>query len=187
MSIPALNIYILSDNHFLHGKIIEHCNRPFKDQNDQDTRMKTLWNATVREQDMVIHLGDLSFTAGSSELIKQRLKELNGRIILVRGNHDRKSTMWYLTNGIDFICDRFVWEYNNKRMLFVHNPAHVSPDEYKKYQYVLHGHCHGNVPFITKRDDCTFINLSVEHLKYTPLSLLTLLNRLTQGYYEQKR
>lgn len=184
---PHFNMFAISDNHFLHENIIKYCSRPFKTRDDMDERMKKNWNATVKEGDVVIHLGDLIFTAGSAEVIKTRIAELNGRIILVKGNHDRKGNIWYLNNGIDFVCDRFVWDYNGKRILFVHNPAHVSPEDILKYHYILHGHQHNNTPFITKVGKCTFVNLSVEHIKYTPIPLVTLLNRLGQGYYNNKK
>lgn len=193
MSKPAFNILALGDNHFLHGKIIEYCERPFANAEEQDAKMIALWNATVRPGDMVIHLGDIIFTAGMADRIKEIISKLNGRKILVRGNHDKKGNLWYLSNGFDFVCDRFSWDYNGKRILFVHNPAHVSNDELHRYDYVLHGHCHNNVPFLTKkritgddkREFTTFVNMSVEHIKYTPMPLIPLLNRLSQGYYEK--
>lgn len=186
MSKPEFNIYTLSDNHWLHTNIIKYCNRPFQSVEEQDEKMLTLWNATIRPQDMVIHLGDIIFTAGSSEKVKEVLSKLNGRKILVNGNHDKKSYNWYMTNGFDFVCDRFSWDFNRKRILFVHNPAHVSQDELLKYNFVICGHSHNNVPFVTHDGTCTFVNVSVEHLDYKPMSLIPLLNRLSQGFYEKR-
>lgn len=47
------------------------------------------WNATVQEKDLVIHLGDFALHKESDQ-VGEICKQLKGRKILVRGNHDRK-------------------------------------------------------------------------------------------------
>jgi calcineurin-like phosphoesterase family protein len=196
MSKPTFNIFAISDPHIHHEKIIELCHRPFLNIEDQDTRLTSSWNCTIRPEDLVIILGDFVWTKGGSDLIKEAIKKLNGRKILVKGNHDKKGNIWYLENGLDFICDRFVWDYNGKRILFVHDPSHATADDIDRYEYILHGHCHNNVPFLRKKPkhkedwekskECIFVNLSVENTKYRPMALIPLLNRLSQGYYEKR-
>ena len=189
------NIYGLSDSHFLHDNILKFTYdkektlllRPeFASIEDMDNKMRSLWNHTIRPEDIVIHIGDLVWTKGSSERIKELIKSLNGRKILVRGNHDRKSYSWYLSNGIDFVCDRFHWDYNGKRILFVHNPDHCDSSEYSRYDIILFGHVHRNRPFISHMDNTYFVNMSVEQIKYRPMALLPLFNRILQGYYKEK-
>lgn len=186
------NIYGLSDSHFLHENILgfeyipgEKLRPEFANIEDMNNKMRSLWNHTVRPEDMVIHFGDLVWTAGNSENIKTLIKSLNGRKILVRGNHDKKSYSWYLSNGIDFVSDRFSWDYNGKRILFIHNPDHITPDEYSRYNIICHGHVHRNRPFISRRELSYIVNMSVEMIKYRPMSLLPLFNRITQGYYDK--
>lgn len=183
---PVFNIYVISDTHFGHENVRVLANRPFETLEEMDKKIRENWNRTVREQDIVIVLGDMVWTKGSSEKMKQYLQELNGRIILVVGNHDNKSTSWYLANGLDFVCDRFVWEFNGKKILFLHDPENVSEEERNKYQYVIHGHRHQNGPFIKEINKCILVNVSVEQIKYIPLNLITLLSRLTQGFYASK-
>ena len=48
-----------------------------------------IWNSTVQKNDLVYHLGDLSFATKYSE-ISDFVSRLNGRIILLKGNHDRE-------------------------------------------------------------------------------------------------
>ena len=187
------NIYGLSDSHFLHENILKFTYdqaktqllRPeFSSLEDMDNKMRSLWNHTIRPEDLVIHVGDFVWTKGSSERIKEVIKSLNGRKILIRGNHDKKSYSWYLSNGIDFVCDKFSWDYNGKRVLFVHNPDHITADEYSRYDIVVHGHVHRNLPFIRRVGNTTCVNMSVEMLKYRPMALLPLFNRIFQGYYK---
>lgn len=126
----------------------------------------------IRYNDLVwcIHTNNNNFFA-----------ELNGKTF-VTGN----SYNWYLTHGFDFVCDQFAWDYNKKKILFVHNPNHVRMPDLNTYHYVIHGHQHNSTPFIQKKRGCIFVNVSVEHIDYTPLNLITLLNRLKQGYYDDK-
>ena len=181
---PEINIFLISDNHFNHWNINKYCNRGFNSLAEMNTTMIKKWNNIVRQKDIVIIVGDLVFTKGDSNEIKNIIKVLNGRKILVKGNHDRKSNLFYLTNGIDFICEKFEWNFNNKKILFIHNPHLIDPIEFVKYKYIIHGHQHNAVPFIQKKQKCICVNVSTEHINYTPLNLITLLNKLKQGYHE---
>ena len=96
------SIYVISDTHFGHKNIIEYCNRPFKSVEEMDLHMITQWNKTVTDNDIIIHLGDFAF--GTSEEIRNYASQLNGKKILVQGNHDRK--------GVGFFegCGFTVWK-----------------------------------------------------------------------------
>lgn len=183
---PTINIYVIADNHFNHWNINRYCSRGFKDLKDMNSTMIKRWNKIVRPEDLVIHLGDLVFTKGSSEEIKKVINSLNGRKILIKGNHDRKSYSYYLTNGIDFVCERMIWEFNKKKVLFIHSPHEITYNDYRTCKYIIHGHSHNKGLFIHKRKQCRIVNVSVENINYTPMSLITLLNKLQQGYYDGK-
>lgn len=54
--------------------------------------------------DTVIHLGDVAI--GKLDMVEAQIRALNGKKILVRGNHDRaKSNPWWMDHGFDFSCD----------------------------------------------------------------------------------
>ena len=183
---PEFNVYVISDTHFNHFNIINLCHRPYKSGEEMNDKMINSWNAIVRPQDVIIHLGDLIFTKGASEEIKKIIKRLNGRKILVAGNHDRKSYSFYMSAGIEFICESFRWFYNDKQIMFIHSPHDIDPSILKKVDYIIHGHSHQNSPFISKVKKTTFINVSVEQIQYKPILLITLFNRVKQGYYDKK-
>ncbi len=84
----AKHLFFTSDTHFDHANIIRYCNRPWNTVEEMNEGLVERWNAKVGPDDTVFHLGDFCF-AGSAEWKKWRNK-LNGHIILVRGNHDRK-------------------------------------------------------------------------------------------------
>ena len=80
-------IFFTSDTHFGHTNIIKYCNRPFVDKEEMNKVLIENWNSVVKPEDTVYHLGDVSFM--KQEESYKILKQLNGRKILIRGNHDK--------------------------------------------------------------------------------------------------
>jgi len=81
---PNQNVWFTSDSHFGHANIVKYCSRPFKNVNNMDHCLINNWNSVVKDNDLVIHLGDFSFQSGNY------LPHLKGNILLVKGNHDNK-------------------------------------------------------------------------------------------------
>jgi len=86
-TIMAPTIWFTGDHHFGHTNILRHSKRPFASVEEMNETLVARWNSVVGPQDVVYHLGDI-FWMPSSEARKLRSR-LNGRICLVRGNHDR--------------------------------------------------------------------------------------------------
>lgn len=80
-------IWITSDTHFGHDNIIKFSNRPFKDVNDMNESLIKSWNESVGVDDDVYHLGDFSLT--TPKKTKDILDRLNGKIHLIKGNHEK--------------------------------------------------------------------------------------------------
>lgn len=79
--------YAISDTHVNHKNILDFCKetRPFKNTEEMhDTFIKD-WNKRITNDDTVWHLGDFIFGSDFSILDK-----LNGKINLIKGNHDEK-------------------------------------------------------------------------------------------------
>ena len=93
-----MRIFIISDTHFDHAKIIKYCNRPFSDVNKMNDEIINRWNDVVKNEDIVYHLGDLFL--GSKFDLKSIISKLNGNIYLIKGNHDRLTTKSYEDCGI---------------------------------------------------------------------------------------
>ena len=96
-------VWLISDNHFNHQKIIEYCNRPFKTVEQMNEEMIKKWNSVVKEDDKIYHLGDFGF--GSKEQIANIISKLNGRIFLILGNHDNHTPQWYRDAGVKEVYD----------------------------------------------------------------------------------
>lgn len=80
------NTWVVSDTHFWHENIIKYCNRPYANAQEMNEDLIAKWNARLKENDIVWHLGDFCF--GCKEHITEIVPRLNGRINLVLGNHD---------------------------------------------------------------------------------------------------
>jgi calcineurin-like phosphoesterase family protein len=110
--------YIVSDWHLNHQNIKTYCQRP----DDFTDLIFKRHNHTVTDNDTVIMLGDVAI--GKKALAVELIRQLKGRLILVRGNHDRdKSCGWWMENGFAFACDSFTF----RNVLFTHEPA--EPEE----------------------------------------------------------
>lgn len=90
-----MNEFWTSDPHFGHKNIIKHCARPFRTadgQLDVHAMNRTLterWNSVVGPRDTVFCLGD--FSMEKVDKVREYRRKLHGKIVLVRGNHDRNA------------------------------------------------------------------------------------------------
>lgn len=81
------DVWVISDTHFSHKNIIDYTKRPFDDTEEMDNVIIQNWNKLVKPNDLIFHLGDVFF--GGAERSKYIAGRLNGRKILIRGNHDK--------------------------------------------------------------------------------------------------
>ena len=154
--------FFTSDQHFGHKNIIEYCNRPFSSISEMDKEIVRRWNSVVSENDTVYVLGDVSFY--NTALSKRIIKKLNGKKILVRGNHD-SSHKRMKDMGFDETHDKLDYMLPDGRSaLLWHYPL---PDcLLEDYDILIHGHTH------CKPDDAISgkkINVCVDAWEFTPL------------------
>lgn len=173
-------IWITSDHHFCHTNCIAFCNRPFSNVNEMNRVMIEKWNEKVKQEDNVIHLGDF-FLANKTSTYLHILQQLNGKIFLIRGNHDRKSNSWY-KNRFGFIDSE---DFTIKdKIFFSHYPLVLHSKQTKREserikllkeaydlsgcQYVFHGHSH-NSP--VKDYPTNHYNVGVDLHNFYPIDL----------------
>ena len=91
-------VFMCSDLHFGHEKIIQYESRPYKSTYDMDKALIKNWNSVVSGADLVYVLGDFSFH--SKDETTRIVNSLNGKKILVMGNHDMgRSIKWWYDTG----------------------------------------------------------------------------------------
>ena len=136
-------IWIISDTHFHHRRILEYEAeaRPFKDRDEMDAELVKRWNAVVGPSDVVFHLGDFAF-AGKN-YISSIAHQLNGRKILLLGNHDRENMIDWISCGFDTVHEQpFLLD---GKFIFSHEPLAEIPDG----KINVYGHVHGSKYFNT--------------------------------------
>jgi len=85
-----MKTYITSDLHFGHVNILKFCasTRQYNDVDHMNDLMIKEWNSIVKPEDLTYILGDFAFC--NAERATSIAYSLNGRKILIEGNHDRK-------------------------------------------------------------------------------------------------
>ena len=165
-----MSIYVISDNHFGHFNIIKYTNRPFENVEEMDNYMISQWNKTVTNEDTIIHCGDFAF--GDSEAIMNYTKQLNGKKILVMGNHDRKGVGFFASCGFEAHKHPFTLAIvkNNIISKYVFSHAPLKDGMIPEDMINIHGHIHNTVlkdEFSKEKHIC----VSVECVDYTPMRL----------------
>ena len=135
-------VWWTSDTHFGHAAIIGYCRRPFANVRDMDEAMIANWNAVVRHDNVIWHVGDFAHGADAKH-VRSVFHRLNGIKRLVIGNHDRQDVLdlpWaakptHLASvGIE-----------GMRVIMCHYGLRVWPGMRRK-AVALYGHSHGRLP-----------------------------------------
>lgn len=162
--------WLISDTHLGHDNILiyESIRTAWcRTVEEMDERIIAEWNARVQPDDWVLHCGDFSF--GPKETITEFRRRLNGKILLVVGNHDRSPKVMGAL-GMDVSVKRFEFELEGRRYVARHNPASFTVEEAERADVLLHGHLHSNpIPtLIDPRVRARCVCLSLERLPAPP-------------------
>ena len=136
-------IFFVSDTHYGHSNIIEFCKRPFENVQEMNKKMIENWNNKVPTDGIVFHLGDFSW--GGYQQWKQIREQLNGEIILIKGNHCLKN----LTPTAHSLFKKVVFqmriEIEGRKIWLNHFPLLCYSGTYRDFnglEYNLFGHVH---------------------------------------------
>lgn len=164
-----MKIFFIADCHFGHDKIIPMCHRPFADAKEMQKEMIRKWNAKVSNEDLVYVLGDFSFKINKHDTTKI-LEQLNGRKILIKGNHDRYAGHPDFDRFFEEICETKQLHIDDKEFFLSHYPIIDYPGAYRN-GYMIYGHVHNQyVPY--ERMYC----VSVECINYEPVTFEEIVN-----------
>lgn len=140
-----MSIFFTSDTHFFHQNILKYCpsTRKYANVQEMNEAIVADWNSKVASGDTVFHLGDMSF--GRPAETEEILNRLNGRIVLIRGNHDPKNGKVF--DILDSRCEEIHEYFELKIQGFQLNMFHYPIRAWNKYHhgaFHLHGHSHGS-------------------------------------------
>lgn len=166
------NVYFTADEHYGHRNIITYCNRPFSDTDEMREALIFNHNLKVTPSGLTYHIGDMFWDTVSDEEAISILNRLNGRHVILRGNHgesvDERAVKWGLENAkvSRYYEDVLLLRQERGPKLWLSHYAHrVWPGSHKG-SYHLFGHSHGELP-----DEGLSHDVGVDPNKFTPLSL----------------
>lgn len=170
-----MRLWVISDTHFGHANIVHKFEppRPFATIHEHDETIIRNWNARVRPEDHVYHLGDFAMNRRYLPIATRLL----GHKRLVRGNHDIFKTQEYIDVGFEEIYGVRVFRPQDQQgktgFILSHIPLH--PTSVQRWARNVHGHLHFNrVLDENGHPDQRYICVSVEHTGYAPVLLADL-------------
>lgn len=136
--------FFTADLHFGHRGMIDRGYRKFADIDEMDEAIVAAWNAKVPEKNARVYLlGDISFRPARDTY--PLLRRLNGKLHLIRGNHDRSCENVAVQTLFESISDiKEVWADRQKLMLCHY--AMMTWNGMHHGSWMLHGHSHGSLP-----------------------------------------
>ncbi|WP_283678657.1 metallophosphoesterase [Lentilactobacillus sp. Marseille-Q4993] len=148
--------YFTSDTHFFHDRLLgisEFSPRPFLTVEDMNETIINNWNTRVGENDVVYHLGDIAVLhtrpeKDSLEQIFEVLDSLNGRLVLIKGNHDSRALFKYLEKNNHLVNGKPKFEFHDVGALIKMNHRQYYLTHYPMMMGIvkqiinLHGHIH---------------------------------------------
>lgn len=147
MNLTETNTYFTSDVHWGHKNIIKYSNRPFGSVEEMNRQLIENWNARVKPDDYVFSLGDFSFMKIGQVI--EILKQLNGNIYMILGNHDEE-----IQNNRQLLLDmelvKQITTYkeikiNGQMICLFHYGCRVWNKSHRG-SWLLFGHSHGSLP-----------------------------------------
>jgi calcineurin-like phosphoesterase family protein len=172
--------WVYSDPHFYHQNICKFTNddgtkvRPWDDAEKMTNQMINWYNEMVHPEDRVYILGDVAFSAANME---KSVGRMNGRKVLVPGNHDPVKMRKYF-----HLFDDVRGYVVKKGFIMSHIPIHSQ--SLSRWQLNIHGHLHNNQVMSYPEDfdvnqwgvpDERYYCACVERTNFRPILLDTIL------------
>lgn len=152
----TVQLYFTADTHFFHKDLLgdsDFAPRPFKDVAEMNQTIIDHWNQRVTPEDTVYHLGDIALYFIRPERAAQKaifdvLNQLNGHLVLIKGNHDNRALFKYLA--------QHNYEYGGRPKFEFHDVGTIIKVNHRQYYLThypmmmgivkqiinLHGHIH---------------------------------------------
>ena len=154
-----MTVFFTSDTHFGDHRVLNLYPRPFQTVAEMDAALIERWNAVVRAEDEVWHLGDFARTA---RYAAELLARLNGRKHLLIGNNDPGAAA---EQGWESLSAYRELELEGRWLVLCHYPFR-SWNGMHRGAVNLHGHSHGRLKPLPRQ-----IDVGVDVHGFRPVSL----------------
>lgn len=165
-------IWITSDTHFNHNREFIYKARGFDSVQDMNEAIVTRWNEVVAPDDEVYLLGDVML--GDSDAGIELVKQLNGVIHIILGNHDTDSRvkLYYSLPNVTEVALAAKIKYKKHHFFMTHYPCltgNLEKEELSQMTLNLYGHTHQKSNFYNDMPYCYHVGVD-SHNCY-PVSL----------------
>lgn len=159
-------IYFTSDTHFCHDRDFIYAARGFANVEEHNLTLVDNWNAIIKPDDIVYHLGDVMLK--NNDIGLELLSKLNGEIFIIRGNHDTDAR-WQMYNNpierpnIHLLGWADLLNYKGYHLYMSHFPTltgNIEKESLKQCTCNLFGHTHQKTPFY--QDIASMYNVGVD-------------------------
>jgi len=164
--------WVCADHHFGHQNILTFKRddgtplRDFKDIEEHDETIVKNHNDLVDPKDRVYMLGDIVINRRNMHI----LGRLNGRLCLVKGNHDIFKLQDYTPYFDDIRAYVVQLDQNKNKTILSHIPIH--PESLGRWGTNIHGHLHfRKVLDQTGKEDSQYKCVSLEHTNFKPIQI----------------
>lgn len=168
------NVFITSDEHYGHERIIELANRPFTSVEEMNETIVERHNKVVPDNRnfLTIHVGDMFWHTMTGPEALAILSRLNGRHAFLYGNHDelmaksdilRMGFEW--VRGENKVPSGHLLNFNKHKLTLSHFAQRVWEGSHKGHWH-CYGHSHNALPGLGKSFD-----IGVDGHDFTPWSL----------------
>lgn len=190
-----MTIWLTADEHYWHKSIIDHCKRPFATIEEMNDELVLRHNTLVAPEDIVWHVGDFCWKASQVETM---VSCLNGRHILIGGNHEKMFTLEQAVRRTGLFTRRGFVAVTHEIKLDIHGGqdyqtlvAHLPPVEFagedprylderhkaSEYEHFVCGHVHERWK---RNGKC--LNVGVDQWDFAPVDLDTVKKELLRGW-----
>jgi calcineurin-like phosphoesterase family protein len=159
-------IFFTSDTHFGDPRVLRIDKRPFATIPEHDAALVERWNAEVRSDDEVWHLGDFALHV-RPERVLELLAALHGRKHLITGNNDGPDTL--SAPGWASVQSYAELTVDGASLVLCHYAFRTWKNIGRGW-IDLHGHSHGKLKRQTRQYD-----VGVDVWDYRPVTLATIL------------
>ena len=172
------NVRFIGCLHLGHDWMAKH--RGFQDSISHDDYLIQEWNKVVHKKDTTYILGDVTMEKDDDYY---KLDQLNGRKIVVMGNHDLHQHTRELLNYVESVAGMIDY----KGFCLTHAPIH--PAEISFYRGNIHAHIHENkldeIEYLSRYGDPgekiektvhKYFNVDAGLIKFKPKTIEELLN-----------
>ena len=167
-----MSIFITSDEHSGHERILSLAARPFKSVEEMNETIIARHNKKVSPKGFTIHVGDMFWQTMSKMEARAILHRLHGRHAFIYGNHDELIEKYVnLRMEFDWVVGKnkasgsHIIKWNKHKITLNHYAQRVWDGSHKGHWHV-YGHSHGALAGLGKSFD-----IGVDSHSFAPWSL----------------